>query len=236
MSGRVLAQGRSVGFDPSFRKQAGALWLRGDSLIQSGGLISGWADKFGNWPAATKVGATSAAYTASSPLYGGRPVWTGTDGVTTSYTIASFTLPVPNTIYVVCDATNAGSPSILDGSGTSREIIGTTASFWYFYAGTQVFSTFAAVATVNPPKVIGAIFNGANSGLYINASQTANISGNSGTSTGLAPIFIGGNNAGNQVPTGNIAEILILPGADTQTQMHAFFTYAGWYYALPGVG
>lgn len=232
---RVLASGRitanNTQFTPLVRKKAGALWLRGDSLVQSGGLVTGWVDKFGNWPAATLIGANSPNYTAASASYGGRAVANFPDAVVRGLFLSSFVCTQPNTIYLVVD-NNASNGGVVDGSGGGREIVYfTTGLVWGMYAGAFLTS---AVATAGPHAICG-IFNNMTSAIIIDNAQPPVITGSTSNSGWTSGLTIGCQISASNPMKGNIAEILIVPGQDSFTQTKAYFDYVNQYYGLAGV-
>lgn len=228
---RVAASGRGVGFNPSFRKTAGALWLRGDSLLQSSGSVTGWADKFGNW--ANFIAVVSPTYVASSPLYGGRAVASFNGASAAQYLgQLGFSIAQPDTVYCIGRNTLSNT-SFFDGGGSNRQLIHTVSSgvVYNMFAGTELSSGI----NLSGPHAFCCVFNSTTSNFYIDASQTPIVTGNAGTDGWIttAANAIGRTQGSATGVVGEIAEIIAFPGADTAAQRAAMFAYFEWYYSLP---
>ncbi len=223
--------GRGVGFNPSFRKGAGGLWLRGDGIASSAGVITSWADSFGNYPAAIPVGGKTTPTVTTMSVIGGRTVstWDGTGLLQ----LATFSIAQPFTVYMVTKSSSlATAQNYFDGSSI-RGVVGQFAStgLWIIYAQTSQTS-FQTGTTAS--SVTCAQFNGASSQFFLNSSANAVVASTTPGTAGPSNLYIGSSNGVNGL-VGNMAELLILPGLDTAPQVTAFFNYASWYYALPGV-
>ena len=208
---------------PATRNVAGAIWLRGDSLTQASGLVTGWNDKFGNWPSATIIG-TAPVPVASIAAYGGRPGVSIT-GSQRGLRVATFTVSQPSTIYVVADNSSTANTSLVDAD-TARQVIQRQAANWIYFAGSVVAST----VTTTGPHAWCAVFSGASSHLYADDSGTPAASGNPGANA-LTSVTIGSTGVGNQI-SGNILEFIVLPGSDSLAQRQAMFAYFAQNYGL----
>ena len=190
-------------------------------------------DLFGNFPAATVV-TTAPTYTASSATFGGRACATYLHATEQRLDLVSFSINQPDTIYVVASNTNtATSNTLIDGSVTRQDIGLSVANAIQFYAGGSVLTGAGSFAG-GAGHVLCAQFNGGTSQLYLDNSQAFNVSGNPGTGA-LSGLYIGNTGASFAI-TGGIAEILIVPGQHSFTQIKAYFDYVNLYYTLPGVG
>jgi hypothetical protein len=204
-------------FTPANRGSNLKLWLQGSGILHSGGTVTSWPDSSGNWPAAVP-NSVAPAYTASSAALNNQPATTWVSASLQNLLLSTFTISQPDTIYVVCNIGLAGN--LFDGN-VARQIIGVSAPDWYMYAGSAlVSSTSSGAATV-----LCGVFSGGSSALYANNSATSIISGSASTAN-LTGLLIGSGNGGAAEVTGDIAEIIIISGADTapqRAQMYAYF-------------
>ena len=248
--GRTAVSGRTNGFTPAFRKPlppsasvASGFWLRGNSIISKGGLITSWADEYGNYPGLNIV-TGAPAFTASSAMYNNRPVstWDGASLLDTLVTYPSnATLPQPCTAYLVGDTTGASTAFFFRSSTGLALFLSITASG----SGTAAAAAasggpnnnapvLSSTAWTTGPHAICAIYNsgsGGASSIYVDSSSAPSGTAVTGNGVYRQPRI------GGATPslTGNIAEWIMLPGIDTPAQIAQMFGYFSTFYNLPWV-
>jgi hypothetical protein len=208
-------------FTPGSRGSQLAMWLRGDSIQHTGSTVNSWTDKTANANNAS-VNAGTPTYVAANASFNGKPTmhFPGTANLS----VPTLVVAQPDTIYLVFQ--QAGNCNAIDGL-TSRQLIGSTGTpQWYYYAGSAITSGTTATTSVN---AMVAVFNGASSALYNNASAAAIATGNPGANS-MNSMIIGSSNSVAAPLTGDIAEIIVTNVADSQAQVSQMLAYLGQQY------
>lgn len=200
-------------------------WWRADLGVTTATGVSSWVSQVGGVSAAQATGSKQPTVNAADAAYGGQS--------TLSFALASSqelrftaspTTPQPVTVYLVGQSGASGAQYFF-GNGTSINM--GYAGHYFVDAGTTLFGTNNSAS----PQAFCGVFNGASSALYVNNSQTANASGQSGATnlTGTTGI---GSAVGGVFLNGKIAEIIIDAASDSAATRATVFAYFAARYRL----
>ncbi len=215
------------------------LWLKADAItgLNDGDAVTTWPDLSGNGNDATQATA------AKKPVYkvniiNGKPVvrFDGLDDFL-ALTWAGGDLAQPTTVFaVVKDSVPASTTSyriFCDGGGDSLKrqtlysVYPTDQHFWGYYSGSVINSTTAVDTSAH---IVGAIFSGASSVLYLDGASIS--TGNPGTQASDG-VHLGLDQTGvANIWQGDLAEVIICDSALSAGNQALMNTYLNARFAI----
>jgi len=165
----------------------------------------------------------------SDPTLGGQPTIAAGSGQAVRFTPPPDFWTQPNTIYVVGYTSVVGAGGFVSGSNLTQLVAFTTAGLLYSSAGTNLTSTFTSLT----PHALCGVFNGTESALYIDSSDSPAVSGDAGPNNAAGPTINIASAAAAAAQTVVVGTIIVVPGADSPEQVREMFEYLGALYDKP---
>lgn len=220
--GNSLIAGYSASINEQFVESTGS----GGTQVSDGAAVGWIRDNASTYHLTQSTTANKATYRVSHVNFNGRPVW-DFDGGDYYQKAFGVTYNQPNAILAVAKFTNLSSNRILcDGDDVSHRHV-------VYNASTNIV-LFADVALMksgldtNTNILIG-IFNGASSKIYLNGGTPT--TGNPGTQT-MDGITFGALYDLSHNMLGQVAELVIIHGTPTLTQLNAIGAFWADYYGI----
>jgi hypothetical protein len=216
-------------------------WYRGDSLVNSSGVVGTWTDKTINGNNLTATGSARPTYVSSSSNFNGYPTasFNGTSNVLTNSSLNGGGAGDITYMFLVIRLVTSANPCYvcnLGPGGNQLTILGintntTPSNFFVIYnsSGHPITATMSWANLACSVSVLSVGGSGTVN-LYLNEDNLDNLNGSISTSSnptwGSATLVVGASNASNSYVDGEIAEVVICNVQPTTKQTNQLYKYA----------